>query len=214
MTQPGPGSPDDGSAFSDSDQDWFERLAGCGSVGKPPASMAEREADALRRALVLQRAPGEADPPITEATSTTARERRWQQLQFRLRREGLSELPLHSARSWRSRAGWAAALAASVLLAAVLVLTMGEGTHYTEPPVMRGEYEVLSLADANPRGAAEALAQELRGMGLAITLHQRGKAYFLDAALDDSTLGAASERLRRLGAKAQPGLLRIEFKPR
>ena len=173
-------TPSDGDGFSDSDQAWWDRLTDADSA--PAATeagrRAQREADGLRRALALEREAALADPRIAEATSAAAREQRWQQLQFRLRREGLA-----AARrpAWHWQAGVGGALAASVLVGVLWVQQpWQEAVIYDEGPVWRGELDQLRLPADRPRQAAEQLAAELRQAGQAAALHQQRKVFSVD----------------------------------
>jgi len=195
-------------AFSDSDQAWFDRLSR-GPQGAP-AGRAEREADALNRALVRDEAAMQADPAIAEATTDAAREQRWQQLQFRLRREQAQQ----QRSPWLRRGGFAA-MAASLLLAVVVIQRMPDDKlYYDEPPTMRGDVELLRLSDAQPRQAAEALAQALRDAGLPAALHQNGKVFSVDAVVAADTPEAALQLLKAKGSQGTPGPKRLEFAPR
>jgi hypothetical protein len=196
--------------FSDSDQVWLDRLSAGSAPRQAPANAAEREADALRRAIALDRRAEAADPVIAAATSDEARERRWQQLQFRLRREALTT----TRRTWLMRAGFGGALAAGLLAAVLLAQRFGDSAYYDEPPTMRGEIEAVRVRHAQPRQAAEALAGVLRATGQPVLLHQDGKIFGIDTDVTSESPAAALDALMAFGAKARPGTVRIEFAPR
>ncbi len=198
--------------FSDSDQQWFDRLSGKPvHAGADPQAL--READALRRALDLDQQRADADPRIAAALTPEARARRRQQLQFRLRQEGL----LQARRPWQRR--WlpaGAAIAASIALAALLVprLLDGDGRLYDEPPTMRGEADTVRRSDAHPKQAAEALAATLRAGDLQPRIYQRQKTFTVDVDLAPDAADTALAAMRQAGLVARPGLTRVEFDPR
>jgi hypothetical protein len=194
--------------FSDSDQAWFDRLRqGAGGAAQ---NQAEREADVLQHALKRDREAMQADPAIAEATSEAARQHRWQQLQFRLRRAEVAQL-----RWWQRPNSWAWALAASVFVSVVLVRPLSvEAPIYDEPPTLRGgELELHQVTVADPRRAAETLANELKQAGQPAALHQRKKVFTVDVPVAADTPVSALTILRRTGAKAANGITRIEYAP-
>lgn len=197
-----------GPDFSDSDLVWAGRLRR--GPHAAPESAAEREADALRRALELESQRIDNDPLVQMATTDEAMARRVQQLQFRLRRE-------KPARRWWQRPGsWASGLAASALLA-VLVATQypADTPIYDEPPRLRGgESEVVRVSSAKPRSDAEALAEQLKLTGQPVALHQLGKVFSVDVPLAADTPPNALAIVRRTGARAVVGgTTRVEFAP-
>lgn len=210
MATPGDKPPD--ADFSDSDQQWFDRLSGRPvDAGADPQAL--READALRRALDLGQQRADADPRIAAALAPPARARRRQQLQFRLRQEGL----LQTRPPWQRR--WlpaGAAIAASITLATLLVprLMDGDGRLYDEPPTMRGEVEAVRRSDAQPKQAAEALAATLRAGGLQPRIYQRQKTFTVDVDLAPDAPDAALAAMRQAGLVVRPGLTRVVVEPR
>lgn len=207
MTAPGNDDPKD---FSDSDQQWFDRLSGRLVVASDEAAL--READALRLALAAERAAAEADPEIAAANAPEQQERRWQQLQFRLKREGLLDAPTPSRRRfWQATA----ALAATVVMAVLLVPRTGdEGPFYDEPPTMRGDFTLVKRQDARPRQAAEALAAGLKAGGLEPRQYQLGKTFTVDVELPPDAGEAAGAAFKQAGLDTKTGITRVEIAPK
>lgn len=193
--------PPDG--FSDSDQQWFDRLSG--KPGPFDETPAVREADALRMALDAERArlSQDAARPIDDEVQA----RDWERLQFALAREGL--LQRRRRWPWQALGGVAAAL-----LLAVVLLPWWSGRDdpfYPEPPVLRGGPPVQRLVSADPRQAAERLAADLRQAGLAPGLFQQDRDFVVDLVLRPDQLAAAAPALRPLGLAPASGLTRIVF---
>lgn len=213
--QPGDGGDD----FSDSDWVWWNRLSGRSDgpadIQASDHARAAREAEALKRALAHERAAADTDPSLAAALSPEARERRMQQLQFRLRREGLDTPAAPARPAWQRRTWIGAALAAGVV-ASVLVVSRfgGETIYYDEPPVIRGEIELVRVAAEAPKKAADDLLAALLAAGAPAAIYQSKKVFFVDIAVTAATPETALDLLRRAGAKAQPGRVRIEFAPR
>ncbi len=203
------GKDDDTPQFSDSDQQWFDRLGGKLVDVKDGAAL--READALRRALATERAAAEADPTIAAATTAEEEERQWQRLQFRLKREGLLDAPARSRRRfWQGTA----ALAAAVLVAVLLVPRIAsDEIYYDEPPTMRGEFILVKRQDAKPRQAADALASSLKAGDLMPRQYQLGKTFIVDVELLPDSGEAALAAFRQAGLDAKMGITRVEITP-
>lgn len=202
-----PSTPPDGNGFSDSDQQWFDRLSGKPVVVKNAQAM--READALNLALRLDQETLDADPEVIEAVSDTALQQQWEQLQFRLKREGLLQPP---AKPWWRQWPAAAGLAAVLALASALVPTWhGDNEPYGAPPVMRGDEGRHRLRAGQPRQSAEAFAAALREAGLKPGVYRRGKTYVVDVDLEPDQLSAAAPAFQRLALKPTPGFSRLEF---
>lgn len=199
-----PSKPDD-KDFSDSDQQWYDRLSG--RIGPATDAKATREAEVLRGVIEQQAADAEARWP---ADTPADEERRWQQMRFRMRRAGVAEAPPRR-RWWPAAAG----LAAAMVLAVVLLPRLDEEGHvYDEPPAMRGEPRLLPVPAGKPRAAAEGFARTLREAGLRAGLYQKGKVFVVDVDLDAAEVAAAAPAFAPLGAPAAPGLTRVEFRPR
>ena len=201
---------DDPQDFSDSDRQWFDRLSGKLVATDDEAAL--READALRLALAAERAAAQADPAIAAANAPGEQERRWQELQFRLRREGLLDKPGPSRRTvWQV----SAALVATVVMAVVLVpLISGEKAIYDEPPTMRGGFVEVRRQDAQPRQAAEALAARLEASGVPARLYQLGRTFIVDVELPADADDAALAAMTQAGLAAKAGITRVEIAPK
>ena len=205
-----PGKDDDPQEFSDSDQQWFDRLSGKLVAAKDEAAL--READALRLALATERAAAAIDPEIAAANAPDEQERRWQQLQFRLKREGLLEKPAPSRRRfWQA----SVAVAATVVMAVVLFPRTGdEGPFFDEPPTMRGDFTLVKRQDAKPRQAADALASGLKAAGLQPRQYQLGDTFTVDVELLPDASEAALAAFKQAGLDAKAGITRVEISPK
>lgn len=191
--------------FSDSDQQWFDRLS-----GKPVAekdASAVREADALRLALERERHRLAGDTAGGAEDEAVARD--WERLQSTLDRQGLLHPRRRSPWTWPAVGG----LAAALVLSAVLVpLWTGLGSAvYPEPPVLRGGPPVRQVATANARRSAESFAQALQQAGLAPVLYQQDKNFLVDIPLLSDQLEAATPAFMRHGLTPSTGLNRVIF---
>lgn len=192
--------------FSDSDQQWFERVAG--KPGPFDDSAAVREADALRMALERER-ERVADPAAARLDDDGTQARDWERLQFALAREGLLQPRRRPRWGWPAWGGLAAALLVSVAL--LPWWTSRDDPLYPEPPVLRGGPPVQSVAVADPRQSAEQLAARLREAGLAPGLFQQDDRFVVDLVLQPDQLLAAAPALQPLGLTPTPGLARFVF---
>ena len=191
--------------FSDSDQQWFDRLSG--KAGLTDDARAVREADALRFALDQehQRVTREVDSKADDEVLAHD----WERLQFALKREGLLQPPRRAHWTWHALGG----LAAVVLLSAVLVPLWStlDRSVYPEPPVLRGGSPVRQIASSKPRESAEQFAQALQKAGLAPALYQQNKAFVVDIALQFDQLDRATSAFMSLNLAPAQGLNRIVF---
>jgi hypothetical protein len=201
-------TPPAGNGFSDSDQQWFDRLSGKPVVVK--SARAIREADALNLALRLDQEALDADPEVIDAVSDTARQQQWEQLQFRLQREGLRQSP---AKPWWRRWSAAAGLAAALVLASALVPTWRGDTdpNYGDPPTLRGDVPLHRVRASQPRQAAEAFTAALRAAGLKPGIYRRNETFVVDVGLEPDQLAAAAPAFEGLSLKPTRGLTRVEF---
>jgi hypothetical protein len=204
-----PGKDDDLQEFSDSDQQWFDRLSGKLTVAKDEAAL--READALRMALAAERVAAAADPKIAAANAPEEQERRWQQLQFRLKREGLLDKPAPLRRRvWQA----GVAIAASVVLAVLVVPRIGDPEPiFDEPPTLRGGVTLVKRLDAKPRQAAEALVAALKAGGLQPRQYQLRQIFTVDVEMPSDAEEAALAAFKRAGLDGKPGMTRVEIAP-
>jgi hypothetical protein len=206
-----PGPQDNDPEFSDSDQQWLDRLTA--RPGRPALvrdARAVREADALRQALDAEQSRMEAEgPEMVPDAAELARQR--ERMRFRARREGLWDEP--QAQPWWRRRAALGGLAAAVVLGVGLIplwrAVLDPG--WDEPPTMRGEYRMERIAAPRPREAAESLVQALRDAGLKPGRYRRGEIYVIDLQLAPESLEAAAAALRPLGLTPTVGLTRIAF---
>ena len=204
-----PESPD---RLSDSDQQWLDRLAGKLTPASDAAAL--READALRRAILDEKAMQDAAGADADQA---AQEAGAQRLLFALRREGLLASGGETATAAPVRKpAWMipSALAASVLVGflALQALQFGQiPVSYDEPPTMRGEIQTVTLRDKAPKDRAEAVAGQLKAAGLSARLYQSGSKFVVDTDLVADKLEAAAATLQTLGLKDRAGQARIEI---
>ena len=200
---PQPNTPPDG--FSDSDQQWFDRLSGKAAINEDASAV--HEADALRLALDQehQRLTKEAEAGADDEVLAHD----WERLQFALKREGLLQPRRRNNWTWRALGG----LAAAVLLSAVLVPLWSslDRAVYPEPPVLRGGSPLRQVASDTPRESAERFAQALQQAGLAPALYQQGKSFVVDSALEPGQMELATPAFVRLGLSPAQGLNRVLF---
>lgn len=205
-----PDSPDpptsaDSSSESTADHLWFERLAG--RPTRAPANAQEvlalREADAARLALAHERV-AEIDAPAGDAAAALG----LRNLLFRLRAEGL--LDATARRSWSRRQGWGAlALAASLGAGALMVpWSRLQAPAYDEPPVMRGQPQLLVLKQSQPEAWAETLKRQLAQVGVAVRIYKDKGLLVVDVDVPPEALASAASILAAAGLPAQPGLTR------
>jgi hypothetical protein len=228
--------PTDTPPFSDSDQQWHAALSG--ELGPENATPAVREGLGLRMALEARRQALEADPALAAVIDDAAALRQLASLRQRLAREGVFDRPQPSAAPapapvptpdptpapvpppataqviafpwWRRRTALVA-MAASVLLAVVVLRQLGTGPDYPPPQVMQGTGGVQAVRSAQPRQAAEALAAQLRQAGLRPGIFQRGGVYGVDISLLAAELPAATPAFAALGLQPVPGFNRVEI---
>lgn len=223
--------------FSDSDLQWYAALSG--EALADPESPAAREGQALRIALEQRRQEMALDPTLAAARNDESQQRQLQQLRQRVRREGVFDRPPATATiaapaapaapappapttaqasnviafPWWRRRGALVAMAASVLMAAVLVQQLTSQPDYAQPPAMLGADGVQALRVPQPRASAEQLAERLRQAGLRPGLYQRGKTYVVDVNLMAAELPLADPGFAALRIKPALGFNRVEFSP-
>lgn len=219
-------SPNNGNAtpdFSDSDLQWFAALSG--ETLPDPGSAAAREGLALRMALEQRRQEVNASPDLAAATSDEAMQRQLHALQQRIQRERVFEraqpaapmpppapaAPNVIAFPWWRQRGALVAIAASMLVAVVLVQQITSQPDYAQPPVMSGAEGSQQVRAPQPRQAAEQLAAQLRQAGLRPGLYQRGKTFVVDVNLMAAELPAAKPAFETLRLEPVVGFNRMEF---
>lgn len=227
MSSPGSGTPKP--EFSDSDQQWFAALSG--KEAGDPASPTVREGLALRAALELRKQEVAADPDLSAATSDEAMQQQLLRLRLRIEAEGVfaqspsaasshSDDPRSTSESkssnviafpwWRRRLSLVG-MAASLVMAVVVVQMIAHQPDYPPPNEIRGADGVQQAYEVRPREAAEQLATQLRQAGLRPGLYQRGKTYIVDITLMASDLSAAETAFTTLRLKPAAGFNRVEI---
>jgi hypothetical protein len=195
--------------FSDSDQQWFDRLAG--KPGPHSDERAVREADALKLALELEHERLEREGAAA-AQDEEALERDWARLQAALEREGALQKQRRARWTWLALGG----VAATVVLSAGLLRLWHDASDpaYGAPPVLRGTYPVRQMTTSAPREAAERFAGDLRRAGLAAAQYQHDKTFVVDVNLLPEQIEAARPAFARLDQAPTLGLTRVIFAPR
>ncbi len=224
----------DPSPFSDSDQEWYDRL---GPSTRPPAqTAAQREGDTLMGAMRAADEQLVQRPDMRAALSDEAAEQRWQRLQSRLDAEGLLTTQPHAQRGQpraaAPRPGWwsrmrsaldgillgppwraVAALTLLVALGTVIVPVWMSGRVYDPPGELKGADDVRQVTVARPRRAAEAFAAELTRAGLKPGIFQRDPTFIVDIDVERDQLLAATPAFAGIGLQVRMGFTRIEFDP-
>jgi hypothetical protein len=204
------GKDEEAKDFSDSDQQWFDRLGGKLTAATDESAL--READALRRALAAEQSAAARDAEIAAANTAEEGERQWQRLQFRLKQEGMLKAPPPSRRRfWQVTAGLAAAMLVAVL---VIPPPAGDEPALDEPPTLRGAFTLVKRHEIDPRMSTEVLAAELKTAGLRPRQYRRGRTYFIDVELPTDANDQAISGFKRAGLDPKPGITRIEVSPR
>jgi hypothetical protein len=219
--------------FTDSDSAWFDALTGQPKPGaKAPAA---REGRALRAALEQRQHEIAASPELAAATSDDAMQHQLQRLRQRAKAEGVFEAAPGASPSpsndaaptasstpaqpksnviefpwWRRRKALVG-LAASLVVALVVVQQTGDRADYPPPNEMLGADGLQRLRAPRPRQAAEQLAERLVQAGLRPGLYQRGKTYLVDITLLASDLKVAEPGFATLGIKPVVGFNRVEI---
>lgn len=219
--------------FDRSDEEWLARLADSkASVSDPKVA---REAEAVSAAI--RREAATVAGRVEAAFPADVRERRLDELLGAMKREGLipAEASAHAGVSTRPAAPtgggllrgvvaalsgrwqWAApaAIAASVLLAVVLVRPWEVAVVYDSPPVWRGERKPppIVVRDKSPQARAEALAKAFAGARLSARLYQQERVFIVDVDVPPESVDSARAEFEKIGAKVEAGQYRVEVRP-
>jgi hypothetical protein len=196
-------TPQDG--FSDSDQQWFDRLSG--KPGPYDDEGAVREADALRLALEQERERLAREAAI--APSDEELEREWTRIESALERKGLLGEKRRPKWTWPALGG----LAAAVVISAGLLRLWYDpsGPIYDPPPVLRGAPPIRQVATPTPREAAERFAKDLRSAGLKPGLYQKDGSFVVDINLLPEHVEVARPTFGQLNLVPNLGLTRVIF---
>lgn len=197
-------TPQDG--FSDSDQQWFDRLSG--KPGPYKDERAVREADALRLALDLER-ERLAQESGAAAKEDESIEQAWARLQIALERDGLLRERRRARWTWPALGGLAAAVVVSAGL--LRIWYDPSGPIYDPPPVLRGTPPVRHVVAPAPREAAERFAADLRSAGLKPGLYQKDGSFVVDVNLLHEQVEAARPAFGQLNQVPAMGLTRVIF---
>lgn len=182
------------------DERWLEGVAGRRSAAAA-AAPAEREAVRLRAAI---HARATSAPPTASEIEAGL-----QALQRRLRRDGLLAVD-------RRARGWPAlALAASVLVAVAAVALYRQGwppsSEDEEAFAIRGG-RVQPLVAADPARKADAIAEDLRALGMTVMRRDTRQASLVEALVqnrDDPRLAAVLARHGLDAGDGGPVLVRV-----
>jgi len=193
---------------------WVDQLAGQKRPDAPADEAAEVQA--LQRAIEARALREAASAPLPEANEA-ADAHAWQQLQFRMRGEGLLKPKRPAWLGWPSYAA-----------AALLVLAVGVGVYLrpvdepevvvamASPPKFRGELVQIDVTAAEPLAQAKRLARALQ------KLSAQPQVYFFEqrATVDFELVPAQRSAIEReLAALAIPtaglktGVTRVIFNP-
>lgn len=112
---------------------------------------------------------------------------------------------------WWRRRGALLAMAASLFAAVVIVQLVDRRPNYPPPNELMGADGIQRTQSADPRRAAEQLAQQLRAVGLRPGLYQRGRTYVVDITLMSAELQTAQTGFTALGLLPVAGFNRVEI---
>lgn len=180
------------------DQQWLSALAGQADPSASP--QVNQQAAALRRALQARR-------ELVEATVPKADDAQYQQLAFRLRREGLTS----SRPPWRKPMLWG--LAATVVLGVGVVIQMG-GLHFDQGDIdtLRGGGPATVLIVPEPELRLAELLAGLRAAGEEPTVKRAANGRIvLTVQGSAKVLAYLSEQ--RIEPTLHQGRLTIELQP-
>lgn len=206
-----PAPPDD-DAFSEADGVWFERLAGRAPAEGQDHGEALAEAERVRLALDAQERDMASNTELAAALTPQRTEAQLQALYADLRRERL--LPPDAGAKprwprWRPLLGWSMAAAVAAFL--VVPLLPMDGPTYDEPPVYRGEMQLVRRTAMNPPDAAKALDERLKMAGANSQIYRRGNTMYVDIVVPEGLSERLAQALREEALAATPGRVRIEI---
>lgn len=162
----------------DDGEAWIARLRAA-RTAEPTA--ANEEDRALYQVIMRQHREEEAELLKGAQSDDHA----WQQLQFRLKKEGL----LKTSNPWKT---WVPMAMAAALLAAVALPSLmapGIDVLESEPATLRGSGQVFPVPD--PLKVAKAVAKELKSLDASLKLHWYGGVATIDTDLKAADLDRA-----------------------
>lgn len=182
---------------------WIERLRSA-RTAEPTA--ANEEDRAMYKAIMRHHREEEAEL-IKDAQSD---DRAWQQMRFRLRKEGL----IQATNPWKTWAPVAIAAALLVAVALPTLITPGIDVLGSEPATLRGGGQNFQVQD--PLKVAKAVAQELKLLDAGLKLHWHSGVATIDTDLKAADLDRAEAILRSKvpegkNIRLQLGFNRLEF---
>ncbi|MCW2314356.1 hypothetical protein [Rhodoferax antarcticus] len=188
------------------DQDvesWFKQLRSS-QTDEPTAA---NEEDRVMYQAIIQN-HRQKDAELLEGAQS--HDHAWQQMRFRLKREGL----LQSFGAWKT---WMPMAMAAALVAAValpMLLVPGIDVLDTEPTMMRGSG--LNFKVSQPLPVAKDVAKELKALDPELELHWYGGVATIDTDLEASELDQAEAIIRSKipqgqGIRLNIGFNRLEF---
>jgi len=172
------------------DDQWLDGIAGRGA--------ASREADAVRAALLQK----ERELPL----SAQELEGGLQRLLFRLKRDGL----LARSRAAANWSNWAMAASLAVVIGAVGWIALAPKQDEDEIGFRGGAVQEISAAE--PARTADAIAQELRALGITVVRRDSKGASLVEALVqnrDDPRLAETLGRYRLKPGESGPLQVRI-----
>ncbi|HPE70741.1 MAG TPA: hypothetical protein P5260_16905 [Candidatus Competibacter sp.] len=194
------------------DDDWLALLAG--QPAPDAHSRTRREAELLRQAVLRQHAQ-----PVDEGSDADPLARSREQLLFALRRAGPSAPPVPRRR--RRSPVWLTALAAGLVGMTLLPLLWppsrlpDAGPAVVSPPKIKHFHLTPVVRTESPAAAAQALAESLVDLGVAVQPVQQAESWFIDVQLPDPPSRALTTLLAGHGLRLPPDRrLRVEFAPK
>ena len=199
MTNTSQHQPDDD---GDEAEAWLARLRASRSAKPTPDNEEDR---AMVQAIIQHHKNQEAEL-LKDAQSS---DQAWQQMRFRLKREGL----LQYGNRWKT---WVPmAMAAAVLAAVVLPALLGPSIDVldTEPTTLRGGG--LSFQASDPLKQAKAVAKDLKPLDPSLKLHWFGGVATIDVDLEaaelDQAEGVVRQQVSGREVRLNIGFNRLEF---
>lgn len=177
-------------------------------MNETPTELSEEEERLMQQIIISHHLRLEAES-LEGAPST---DHAWQQLRFRLKREGL----LKSQPDWRTWAPMALAAGLLVAVAVPLLMPASINVQYTAPSSMRGG--ALHFEVRDPLGQAKDLATQLKALDPAVKLHWFEGTATIDMQLQATQLDQAEAMLRAAlntpQVRLQPGFNRLTLAAR
>jgi predicted TIM-barrel fold metal-dependent hydrolase len=196
----------DGERLSESDQQWFDRLAGRTVAVADAAAVAE--ADAIRVAFLRRQKREQEEDAIQDPAQRADDDRKHQQLLFEARRRGI----LGAEKRAPQRRLWLGGMAAALALGVLVVFQLNRDEDDGEFRVMGGAPEQV-ISASQPRQRAEQIARELESGGVTVRTHAGRKTVVLEIEVPPERFEALKPVLEKAGVQPRPGQVFVRVVP-